>query len=123
MKNMKSISSVLIIDNNEIDTFVSTKILKEIGVKKIKAIKSVTEAIQYLSSTSVKYELILVELNLPVKNGFDFISEFIELDLKDKQSQIVLISAFFSPNDIENITSFKLRSTLKPITINFLNNF
>ncbi|MFN8116792.1 MAG: response regulator [Bacteroidia bacterium] len=120
---MKSISSVLIIDNNEIDTFVSTKILKEIGVKKIKAIKSVTEAIQYLSSTSVKYELILVELNLPVKNGFDFISEFIELDLKDKQSQIVLISAFFSPNDIENITSFKLRSTLKPITINFLNNF
>ena len=112
MEITESALPVLVIDNNEIDIFISTKILEEIGITEITTIKSVTEALLHLSSTTTKYQLILVELNLPFKNGFDFINE---LNLKIPQGKIILISAFFSPVDVEKITFLELNFILKPI--------
>lgn len=121
MQITEPIFSVLLIDNNEIDIFIAAKVLEEIGTTEVTTIKSVTEALQHLSSTPKKYQLILVELNLPFKNGIDFINEFNQLNLKISQEKIALISAFFSPDDIEKAEQLNIRLILKPLNrINIL---
>lgn len=121
METRESMFSVLLIDNNEIDIFIGTKVLEEIGVTKITTFKSVTEALFYLNSTTISYQLIFVNLYMPFKDGFDFIDEFNKLGLKTSQGQIILTSAFFSPMDIEKAKSLNIKPILKPIsTANFL---
>lgn len=121
METREPIFSVLLIDNNEIDIFIGTKVLEEFGATKITIFKSVTEALSYLNSTTISYQLIFVNLYMPFKDGFDFIDEFNKLGLKTSHGQIILTSAFFSPMDIEKAKSLNIKPILKPIsTANFL---
>lgn len=117
METREPILSVLLIDNNEIDIFIATKVLEELGATKITIFKSVTEALFYLNSTPTCYNLILVDLYMPFKDGFDFINEFNKLDLKTPQGQIVLTSAFFSPLDIEKNRVFEIEFHSQTINI------
>lgn len=116
METREPIFSVLLIDNNEIDIFIGTKVLEEIGVTKIITFKSVTEALSYLNSTTISYQLIFVNLYMPFKDGFDFIDEFNKLGLKISQGQIILTSAFFSPMDIEKAEDINVKIISKPLT-------
>jgi hypothetical protein len=63
---MTKIKSAIIIDYSEMDTLISGKILKKYGVSNILAFKSTYKALFYLKETTVNYEFILIEVNVPL---------------------------------------------------------
>ncbi|MBC8052262.1 MAG: response regulator [Sphingobacteriaceae bacterium] len=78
---------------------------------------------QWIHQSSLLPELILLDLNMPVTNGWQFIKEFKKLKMKiDKKITIYMISSTINEDEIkrarevEEITDF----VCKPVTIHTL---
>lgn len=78
---------------------------------------------QWIHQSSLLPELILLDLNMPVTNGWQFIKEFKKLKMRiDKKITIYMISSTVNENEIkrarevEEITDF----VCKPVTIHTL---
>lgn len=119
---MKKIKELLLIDDDYPTNYLHEIILKETGlIENIHAKTSVDEAIVFIKE---KYEegcspeLIFIDINLPAKNGFNFIEEFDELneDLKSK-SKVVMFSTSENPKDLEKSKSYDTiqQMLLKPL--------
>ena len=117
------LSSVILIDNNEIDNFVNAKLLEYYDVINICAFTTVKNALAYLKETENTYQLILVGLYMPIAGGFEFIDEFQKLELHKKHGKILLLSAFFSPLDIEMAEIKGVKFLNKPLKIDELSLF
>lgn len=68
---------ILMIEDDEIDSMIMNRILKKIGPEVIlKVIDNAVDALKYLNTTQELPNLILLDLNLPKMNGFEFIEQF-----------------------------------------------
>ena len=112
-----NIKSVLLIDNNDIDNFVNSKILENYGVTSIISHRSVKSALNHLKETNIIYQLILVEIYLPITDGFEFIDMFRSLDLHKKHGEICLLSASLDPIHKHKSAEKNVRFIEKPLTI------
>lgn len=114
---MTEIKSVLLIDNNDIDNFINHKILVSRGVTNITVLKNAVAALPFLAGTTLYYQYILVDIKLPVINGFQFIDKFNELGLNKFHGQICLLSASLNPFDKQLAEERNVRFIEKPLTI------
>jgi response regulator RpfG family c-di-GMP phosphodiesterase len=117
---MAKINSVVIIDFSEIDNFINQKTLEYCGAKNIRTFKRADEALRFLEETDLGFQLIIVGNNIPVLNGFDFIAKFNTLGLHTKHGKVILLSAFFSPDEIEEAQSKKIEILNKPLNMETL---
>jgi CheY-like chemotaxis protein len=115
---MSKIKSVILIDNCEIDNFINHKLLEYYGVSDIRIFKKVNEALTFLNETAINYQFIFVGIYMPMMTGFEFIDKFRALELHNKHGNIILLSAFFSPDDIEIANDKGIKRIDKPLTIN-----
>ena len=123
---MTKIRSAIIIDYSEMDTLISDKILKKYGVTNILIFKSTYMALFYLKETTVNYEFILIEVTVPVMDGFEFIDKLHELGIHEKQGKICLytasINSLHKKRSVEkNIELFEKPLTLKKLETIFAN--
>jgi CheY-like chemotaxis protein len=109
--------SVLLIDSLEIDNFVNRKLLEIYGVKDIIAFRSPSKALAYLKETNIKYQLILVEIYLPITDGFEFIDMIRALGLHKKHGEICFLSASLDPSHKKKSAETNVRFIEKPLTI------
>lgn len=117
------LKSVMLIDNNEIDSFVNRKTFEYYGVTDIISFKNSNEALIYLKKTKNKYQLILIDIYLPVIDGFQFIDKFNELKLNKTQGTICLLSASIDPLHKKEAAEKKIKFIDKPLIIeNFLSD-
>lgn len=114
---MSKIKSVILIDYCDIDNFINHKILEYYGAPDTRTFKNANEALIFLEETDIKYQLILVGNNMPLLSGFEFIDKFRELELQNKHGKLILLSAFFSPIDIEIAIANNINYLLKPLLI------
>jgi response regulator RpfG family c-di-GMP phosphodiesterase len=111
------IKSVLLVDSLEIDNFVNHKLLEIYGVKDIITFRSAGKALTYLKETNISYQLILVEIYLPITDGFEFIDMFYKLNLHKKHGEICLLSASLDPFHKQKSAEKNVRFIEKPLTI------
>ena len=64
--------SVLLIDNNEIDNFVNSKILEMNGVSDVSLFTNPNKALLHLQETSIVYQHIFIDVYLPLLDGIEF---------------------------------------------------
>lgn len=114
---MSKIKSVILIDYCDIDNFINHKLLEYYGATDIRTFKNGDDALTFLEKTDLKYQLILVGNNMPLMSGFEFIDKFRELELQNKQGKVILLSALFSPIDIEIAITKNINYLLKPLLI------
>jgi CheY-like chemotaxis protein len=74
-------------------------------------------ALAYLKETNIKYQLILIEIYLPIIDGFEFIDMIRSLDLHKKHGEICLLSASLDPLNKEKADQRNVRLIDKPLTI------
>jgi CheY-like chemotaxis protein len=117
LNTITELKSVLLIDSLEIDNFVNRKLLEIYGVKDIIAFRSASMALAYLKETNIKYQLILIEIYLPIIDGFEFIDMIRSLDLHKKHGEICLLSASLDPLNKEKADQRNVRLIDKPLTI------
>ena len=84
------------------------------------------EALEYISNNlshnrgfSAKSDLILLDLNMPVMNGFEFLEKFESWEQGFRDNiEVVVLTSSNSQSDIERVKAFDVKSYLsKPLTI------
>lgn len=112
--NTKSVS-VLLVDDDEINNFISIKLIKKALLNtEIMACLNGKFAIEQLSEIQSKDpgklpDYILLDINMPIMNGWEFLDEYKRLNLDPLgKSKIFIISSSVFSNDINKARSYPL---------------
>jgi len=109
---MNSVKNLLLIDDDEIFTFMTKRIIEKTNLaEQIKIFVNGKEAIDFLTSVSGKPELlpeiIFLDLSMPILDGWGFLEEYILLKPKfGKKITLYIISSSVSPKDHERAKSY-----------------
>lgn len=103
--------NLLVIDDDDINIFIISKIVEKTGYDvEICAKHNGQLAIDYIKdlvdSQQALPELVLIDINMPILNGWEFIEAFEALDLKATNDMYMLSSSVYE-NDIEKAKSYK----------------
>src|SRR5690606_22650878 len=119
-KSLMAKKNILLVDDEDIANFLIEKIVQSTGLAEniYKALNG-REALKFFSEDKTNYpEVVLLDLNMPIMNGFEFLSAFQMLELKEKENiLIILVTSSSNPDDIEKARSLGIRHYLtKPIS-------
>jgi CheY-like chemotaxis protein len=103
--------NLLVIDDDDINIFIISKIVEKTGYDvEICAKHNGQLAIDYIKDLVENHEqlphLVLVDINMPILNGWEFIEAFEALNLEVKNDMYMLSSSVYE-NDIEKAKSYK----------------
>lgn len=121
---MRPINLVALIEDDEIVKFIESKVIESTKlVNRIKTFSNGEEAINFLEIHSktpdLLPEIILLDLNMPIMDGFEFLEKYILLKPKlGRKITIYVASSSISPIDMEKISQVSEVSDyiIKPIT-------
>ena len=111
------IKSAILIDSDDLDNFINQKVLEHHGVTTIVAFKNGTKALTHLVDTHINYDIILVDLHMPILNGFEFIDQFFLLKLNEKHGKICAVTSSINPVDKLICAEKNVKFIEKPLTI------
>lgn len=99
---------VMVIDDGTIERMIANKVIAGSGfAKTVVCLSSAEEALQYLNTEKVPHpELIFVDLNMPLVNGFEFIREYERKFGSDNNTRIIILSSSDSPYDIQEAEKY-----------------
>ncbi len=125
---MPRFKHVLLVDDNEIDNFINERIISSSGFcDQIIVRNSAEGALNYLREISGDEnkipDIIFLDLNMPVKDGFGFLADFDGLgDSIKGKSRVVVLSSSISPEDINKASAnpYVFKYLNKPLTDKYL---
>lgn len=117
--------SFIVIDDSELDCFIAGKLIRHTG----KSLNIKTYANAALALNDIRNHqpaddvitVILLDILMPLMNGFDFLNEFETLpDELKKRYFIIAITSSLNKNDIESIRNYtSVKGVIdKPVNIN-----
>jgi CheY-like chemotaxis protein len=121
---MNSKKNVLVVDDDSIANFLIERVVDSTGLAKhIYKAQNGKEALSVCRKESGNGvdgmpNLILLDLNMPVMDGFEFIKAFHESEIAEKNEiLIVIVSSSDNPRDMEKAKNLGIKHYLtKPIT-------
>ena len=121
---MPKLSCVLLVDDDQTTNYLSQLLLKRLDVaEKVVVALNGKEALELLDEhypgTCVERPmLILLDVKMPVMDGFAFLQAFEQLDLPEKESiAVVMLTTSLHPQDVERVKQLNIAGYLnKPLT-------
>ena len=111
----KPASSILIVEDNKINRVILEKMVKSLGFKTV-SLENGKEALDYLSAKSV--DLILMDCQMPVMDGFDATSNIRSRLDKNKTVPIIAVTANVTDQDKKRVFSSGMDELVaKPVKI------
>jgi len=113
MNNMKK--NILLIDDDKIFNFLSEKTIMSLGLaNEIHFASNGQQALELLELTRSgeiqKPDIIFLDLNMPIMNGYEFFEAFLAMDLPDKHLiTIVILTSSADPNDLKKAKSLGIK--------------
>lgn len=104
---MSKLACVLLVDDDEIANFIHQSFLEEVKIAdQIVTAQNGLEALQLIQEGKVKSDekptLILLDINMPVMNGYEFLDAFSDLNPEKKQLlKIVVLSSSNNTTDVD----------------------
>ncbi|MEM7211625.1 MAG: response regulator [Pseudomonadota bacterium] len=107
----KKISNVMLIDDEEIDLKLYTRVLERSGlVENVLAFSYADEAFEFLKNNDdVMIDVIFLDINMPRMNGFEFLERVTsELTREIAHVVIMMLTTSLDPKDRERAERFDL---------------
>lgn len=117
MRKFKGLDCILLIDDDAATNFINSLVIKNAGIEaKIEIMETAMAALDFLSCNG-KYAdvpvapqpgLILLDINMPVMSGWDFMAEYEKLPAEQKARFIVvMLSSSLNQEDVERAAQNK----------------
>lgn len=119
---MNKTMCTLLVDDDQTTNFVNRRLLEGMAVsEKVLVAHNGQEALQLIRKqceSGCCPQLILLDINMPVMNGFEFLDAYAQLELSQKQSVvIIMLTTSLHPRDVERIREAPIQGFLsKPLT-------
>jgi CheY-like chemotaxis protein len=119
-----AIDLVMLVDDNDTDNFISKRIIELTKfAKRIEIKNSGKSALQYLETEKDNDvnipDLIFLDINMPIVDGFVFLYEFEKFPENIKQkSKVIILSSSDNKRDIDRIVNnnYVIKFITKPLT-------
>jgi CheY-like chemotaxis protein len=114
--------NVLLVDDNNIDNFIHERVVSSLGlVKEVQTAFNGEQALKVFNQhqvTTTVPDIILLDLNMPVMDGFGFIEAFQELKFPEKENVLIIVlTSSSSASDITRVKGMGIKHYLtKPLT-------
>jgi len=115
---MTKFKHVLLVDDDYVSNFIADHLLSKLNVcDSVSFCRNGDEALKFLKETDDFPELIFLDINMPVMDGFEFIETFKDLNLDKNKTRIVIYTASFTPRDVEMLKGIGFNDFIvKPLT-------
>jgi CheY-like chemotaxis protein len=121
---MDKMNCILLVDDDKVNNFISTRILKKLDIcKNIRTCMNGEEALLYLTKHCGTFDsnypdLIILDNNMPEMNGIEFLESFNKINFNSSHNvKIVVLTASSSPRDEEKLKSQGIHGFIqKPLT-------
>ncbi|MDY8138008.1 response regulator [Aquimarina sp. 2201CG5-10] len=88
---MEKLKTLLLVDDSRATNFFNKTMIEKVGcAEEVIVAENGKEALQYLQS-GISPEIIFLDINMPVMDGWEFLSEYQKLQNKQDKSIIVLM--------------------------------
>jgi CheY-like chemotaxis protein len=126
---MDKCKSILLVDDDDISNFINQRVISSANITDhIFITKNGLEALKYLRSQASESnglipDVILLDVKMPVMDGFEFLEEF---EMTEKhlvgKIKIILLTSSNNPSDIEQAKKYNISGYInKPLTSDKLN--
>jgi CheY-like chemotaxis protein len=120
---MQKINSVLLVDDDNINNFINERLIKKLAMTQhVNIAVNGEEALDFLRKKNSVQEampdLILLDINMPVMDGFEFLKEYEKLEIADKEKVVItMLTTSTNPGDMDKFSKAKVASYInKPLT-------
>ena len=119
---MRKISSILLVDDDETTNFVNQMLLEDMeATDQILTATNGEEALALIKQQCANGScptLVLLDINMPVMNGFEFLAAYDQLEIASKQSVVVvMLTTSLNPDDLNRLDGLPSQGFLnKPLT-------
>ncbi|NQY68609.1 MAG: response regulator [Flavobacteriales bacterium] len=87
---MQNIERILLVDDSETSNFLHARLISRINPNiVVDIVLNGRKAIDYLKETDTPPDLIILDINMPVMNGFEFMDEYKTMDPSKKAKKLV----------------------------------
>jgi CheY-like chemotaxis protein len=121
---MQKIKSVLLVDDDNINNFINERMIKRLAMtQEVNIAVNGEEALDFLKQKISDSEdsmpnLIFLDINMPVMDGFEFLKEYENLELPNKDKVVItMLTTSTNPGDMEKFNKAQVSSFInKPLT-------
>lgn len=119
---MPSLPFVLLVDDDEAARYLSLRLLRRLGLQaQVRQASNGLEALQQIQADCQAGRpgslLVLLDLNMPVMGGFDFLAAYHHLpDACRQDTKVVVLSSSEQPDDVRQAQQLATDFVSKPLT-------
>ncbi|MGD1844662.1 MAG: response regulator [Salibacteraceae bacterium] len=119
---MKKLNCIVLIDDDKMTNYLNQRIIKKSGLADhLLIFKNGKEGLEYLknpdASDYISPNLIFLDINMPVMNGFEFLEEYNKLDASLRADKLmVMLTTSLLTRDVDAAKSYEVSEFInKPL--------
>lgn len=115
---MQKFKHVLLVDDDYVSNFIADHLLTTLELcDQVSFCRNGDEALKFLKECDDFPELIFLDINMPVMDGFEFIETFRDLNMDKNKTRIIIYTSSFTPSDIQVLKQIGFNDfIIKPLT-------